>query len=78
MSNIIDARKMLERAYIGLAEEALKKGDKRTDGDVICCKCGESNVTLIKIHKDGIYACVDCINKRGIEEAQKELKKQKK
>lgn len=77
MSNIIDTRKMLERAYIGLAEEALKKGDKRTDGIVRCCKCGECNVTLRKIHKN-IYACADCINKRGIEEAQKEAKNRKK
>lgn len=77
MKNFIDAKLMLERAYIGMVEDALKKGGKRTDGVVRCCKCGRYDVTLKKMHKD-VYACTDCINKRAIDEAQKEMKNQKK
>ena len=74
MSNLINVRTMLERAYIGLAEDALKKGVRKSDGVLRCCECGRTDVTLRKLHKD-IYACTDCINKRGIEEAKKEAKK---
>lgn len=75
MSNLINVRTMLERAYIGMVEDALKKGGKRTDNVLRCCKCGRCDVTLKKLHKD-VYACTDCINKRAINEAQKEMEKQ--
>lgn len=76
MKDHIDAKKMLERAYVGLVEDTLKKGDKRKDSYVRCCKCQECNTTLKKLY-NGIYACVKCINQRAVEEALREAKKQK-
>lgn len=77
MSNLIDPEKILARAYVGIVTDALKKGDKRTDNIIRCCKCGRCDVTLRKLH-DQVYACTDCINKRAAEEVLAERKKMKK
>ena len=92
MNNYIDARVMMNRAYIGLASEAMKNSKKKNlnkDNAIRCCNCGRSDVTLKKIydrryaraerpfgHED-IYACEACLNERALQEAAKEQKKMK-
>lgn len=76
MRNYVDAEEMMARAYLGLAEDALKKNEKRKDNVLRCCKCGRCNVTLKKLHKEkGLYACTKCINDRAAQETTKEFLK---
>lgn len=76
MRNFVDPKGMMARAYLGLVEDALKKGEKRVGNVLRCCKCGRSNVTLKKLHKEkGIYACTKCINDRAALETTKEFLK---
>ena len=73
MSKLSYAERIIAAAYMGLVEDALKskKDNKVKSTSLVCCKCGRSNVTLHKLHKD-VYACPDCIRDRAVEEMRKD------
>ena len=68
----MDAERILANAYLSLVEDALKNPNKnKLSGSAVkCCKCGRSDVTLRKLHKD-VYACPGCIFEKSKVEAIK-------
>lgn len=74
MKTLNNTQELLERAYIGLVEDALNSKEKRTDNVIRCCKCKRCDVTLRKLHK-GVYACTDCIKERSAWEVTKEFER---
>lgn len=66
-----DAERILANAYLSLVEDALKNPNKFAGKTVRCCRCGRSDVTLRKLHKD-VYACPGCIFTQSKVEADKE------
>ena len=67
MRNYIDEKEIMARAYLGLAEEALKKGEKRKDNVMRCCKCGRCDVTLKKLSIKPLQLSEPQLMKMGLE-----------